>query len=105
MKFVKNYSGLYEDDIEVNNNQYHYSFNYFLTVQIGFFTYLLDFINIKDYVISWVINDIKIICDRHNYYPENPNVNINKIEREVKYSLQKELGMYKDIQVLNFYIK
>ena len=97
---IKSYSGVI-DTIDKNFISKKVSFS--ITVEVGLFTFLLDWRQLSSYVLDNVNQDVReIVCD---YDCENMTSELlNEIEISIKDTLQKDLSMYKDVKLINFQI-
>ena len=97
---IKSYSGVI-DTIDKNFISKKVSFS--ITVDVGLFTFLLDWRQLYSYVLDNVNQDVReIVCD---YDCENMTSELlNEIEMSIKHTLQKDLSMHKDIKLINFQI-
>lgn len=97
---IKSYSGVI-DTIDKNFISKKVSFS--ITVDVGLFTFLLDWRQLYSYVLDNVNQDVReIVCD---YDCENMTSELlNEIEISIKHALQKDLSMYKDVKLINFQI-
>lgn len=95
---IKSYSGVI-DTIDKNFISKKVSFS--IMVDVGLFTFLLDWRQLSSYVLDNVNQDVReIVCD---YDCENMTSELlNEIEISIKDTLQKDLSMYKDVKLINF---
>ena len=97
---IKSYSGVI-DTIDKNFISKKVSFS--ITVDVGLFTFLLDWRQLYSYVLDNVNQDIRAIV--WGYDCENMTSELlNEIEISIKDTLQKDLSMYKDVKLINFQI-
>lgn len=97
---IKSYSGVI-DTIDKNFISKKVSFS--ITVDVGLFTFLLDWRQLYSYVLDNVSQDIRAIV--WGYDCENMTSELlNEIEISIKDTLQKDLSMYKDVKLINFQI-
>ena len=97
---IKSYSGVI-DTIDKNFISKKVSFS--ITVDVGLFTFLLDWRQLYSYVLDNVNQDIRAIV--WGYDCENMTSELlNEIEISIKDTLQKDLPMYKDVKLINFQI-
>ena len=97
---IKSYSGVI-DTIDKNFISKKVSFS--ITVDVGLFTFLLDWRQLYSYVLDNVNQDIRAIV--WGYDCENMTSELlNEIEISIKDTLQKDLLMYKDVKLINFQI-
>ena len=97
---IKSYSGVI-DTIDKNFISKKVSFS--ITVDVGLFTFLLDWSQLSSYVLDNVNQDVREIV--YNYDCENMTSELlNEIEMSIKHILQKDLSMYKDVKLINFQI-
>ena len=97
---IKSYSGVI-DTIDKNFISKKVSFS--ITVDVGLFTFLLDWRQLYSYILDNVNQDIRAIV--WGYDCENMTSELlNEIEISIKDTLQKDLSMYKDVKLINFQI-
>ena len=97
---IKSYSGVI-DTIDKNFISKKVSFS--ITVDVGLFTFLLDWRQLYSYILDNVNQDIRAIV--WGYDCENMTSELlNEIEISIKDTLQKDLPMYKDVKLINFQI-
>lgn len=97
---IKSYSGVI-DTIDKNFISEKVSFS--ITVDVGLFTFLLDWRQLSSYVLDNVNQDVREIV--YDYDCENMTSELlNEIEMSIKHTLQKDLSMYKDVKLINFQI-
>ena len=97
---IKSYSGVI-DTIDKNFISKKVSFS--ITVDVGLFTFLLDWRKLYSYVLDNVNQDIRAIV--WGYDCENMTSELlNEIEISIKDTLQKDLSIYKDVKLINFQI-
>lgn len=97
---IKSYSGVI-DTIDKNFISKKLSFS--ITVDVGLFTFLLDWRQLSSYVLDNVNQDVREIV--YDYDCENMTSELlNEIEMSIKHTLQKDLSMYKDVKLINFQI-
>lgn len=97
---IKSYSGVI-DTIDKNFISKKVSFS--IMVDVGLFTFLLDWRQLYSYVLDNVNQDIRAIV--WGYDCENMTSELlNEIEISIKDTLQKDLSMYKDVKLINFQI-
>ena len=97
---IKSYSGVI-DTIDKNFISKKVSFS--IMVDVGLFTFLLDWRKLYSYVLDNVNQDIRAIV--WGYDCENMTSELlNEIEISIKDTLQKDLSMYKDVKLINFQI-
>ena len=97
---IKSYSGVI-DTIDKNfiSKKVYFS----IIVDVGLFTFLLDWRKLSSYVLDNVNQDIRAIV--WGYDCENMTSELlNEIEISIKDTLQKDLSMYKDVKLINFQI-
>lgn len=74
-----------------------------ITVDVGLFTFLLDWRQLSSYILDNVNQDVRAIV--YDYDCENMTGELlNEIEMSIKHTLQKDLSMYKDVKLINFQI-
>ena len=97
---IKSYSGIIN---AIDKNAISKKVYFSITVDVGLFTFLLDWRQLSSYVLDNVNQDIRAIV--WEYDCENMTSELlNKIEISIKDTLQKDLSMYKDVKLINFQI-
>lgn len=97
---IKSYSGVI-DTIDKNFISKKVSFS--ITVDVGLFTFLLDWRQLSSYVLDNVNQDIRAIVWGYDCKNMTGKL-LNEIEISIKHALQKDLSMYKDVKLINFQI-
>ena len=97
---TKSYSGIID---AIDKNAISKKVFFSIIVNVGLFTFLLDWRQLSSYVLDNVNQDVReIVCD---YDCENMTSELlNEIEMSIKYTLQQDLSMYKDVKLINFQI-
>lgn len=97
---IKSYSGVIDT---IDKNFISKKVSFLITVDVGLFTFLLDWRQLYSYVLDNVNQDIRAIV--WEYDCENMTSELlNEIEISIKDTLQKDLSMYKDVKLINFQI-
>ena len=97
---IKSYSGVIDT---IDKNFISKKVSFLITVDVGLFTFLLDWRQLYSYVLDNVNQDIRAIV--WEYDCENMTGELlNEIEISIKHALQKDLSMYKDVKLINFQI-
>lgn len=97
---TKSYSGIID---AIDKNAISKKVYFSITVDVGLFTFLLDWRQLSSYVLDNVNQDIRAIV--YDYDCENMTGELlNEIEMSIKHTLQKDLSMYKDVKLINFQI-
>lgn len=97
---IKSYSGIIN---AIDKNALSKKVSFLITVDVGLFTFLLDWRQLYSYVLDNVNQDIRAIV--WEYDCENMTSEfLNEIEISIKDTLQKDLSMYKDVKLINFQI-
>ena len=97
---TKSYSGII-DALDKNFIPKKVSFS--ITVDVGLFTFLLDWRQLSSYVLDNVNQDVRAIVYGYDCTKMTGKL-LNEIEISIKYALKKDLAMYKDVQLTNFQI-
>ena len=97
---TKSYSGIID---AIDKNAISKKIFFSITVDVGLFTFLIDWCQLSSYVLDNVNQDVREIV--YNYDCENMTSELlNEIEMSIKHILQKDLSMYKDVKLINFQI-
>ena len=97
---TKSYSGIID---AIDKNAISKKIFFSITVDVGLFTFLIDWSQLSSYVLDNVNQDVREIV--YNYDCENMTSELlNEIEMSIKHILQKDLSMYKDVKLINFQI-
>ena len=97
---TKSYSGIIDaiDKTAISKKVF-----FSITVDVGLFTFLLDWRQLSSYVLDNINQDVREIV--YDYDCENMTSKLlNEIEMAIKHTLQKDLSMYKDVKLINFQI-
>lgn len=97
---TKSYSGIID---AIDKNALSKKVFFSITVDVGLFTFLLDWRQLSSYVLDSVNQDVRAII--YGYDCKNMTSELlNEIEMSIKHTLQKDLSMYKDVKLINFQI-
>ena len=97
---TKSYSGIID---AIDKNAISKKVFFSIIVNVGLFTFLLDWRQLSSYVLDNVNQDVREIV--YDYDCKNMTSELlNEIEMSIKHTLQKDLSMYKDVKLINFKI-
>ena len=97
---TKSYSGIID---AIDKNALSKKAYFSITVDVGLFTFLLDWRQLSSYVLDNVNQDVRAII--YGYDCKNMTSELlNEIEMSIKHTLHKDLSMYKDVKLINFQI-
>ena len=97
---TKSYSGIID---AIDKNALSKKVFFSITVDVGLFTFLLNWRQLYSYVLDNVNQDVRAIV--YGYDCKNMTSELlNEIEMSIKHTLQKDLSMYKDVKLINFQI-
>ena len=97
---IKSYSGIIN---AIDKNAISKKVYFSITVDVGLFTFLLDWRQLSSYVLDNANQDVRAIV--YDYDCKNMTSELlNEIEMSIKHTLQKDLLMYKDVKLINFQI-
>ena len=97
---TKSYSGIID---AIDKNALSKKVFFSITVDVGLFTFLLDWRQLSSYVLDNVNQDIRAIVWGYDCKNMTSEL-LNEIEMSIKHTLQKDLSMYKDVKLITFQI-
>ena len=97
---TKSYSGIID---AIDKNALSKKIFFSITVDVGLFTFLLDWRQLSSYVLDNVNQDVRAIVYDYNCKNMTSEL-LNEIEMSIKHTLQKDLSMYKNVKLINFQI-